>query len=57
MPGCGSLAQDQATDIMQPVYVLCSSTEQEPEGCCDGTCGGVRNNASHLAMEHTDLGP
>ncbi len=36
MAGCGSLAQVQARDMMQPVYVVCTSTDQEAEGCCEG---------------------
>ncbi len=36
MAGCGSLAQDQANDRIQPVYVVCASTDQEAEGCCEG---------------------
>ena len=36
MAGCGSLAQDQANDRIQPMYVVCASTDQEAEGCCEG---------------------
>lgn len=32
MAGCGRSAQEQASDTMQPVYVVCACTDQEAEG-------------------------
>ena len=33
MAGHGSLAHEKGSDMGQPVYVVCTSTGQEAEGC------------------------
>jgi len=57
MAGCGSLAQDQASHMTHPVYVVLPCTDQEAEGCCGiylWWCEGQYESSGH---EHADLGP